>query len=464
MNVGSILNDDNPSDTEVSRPTSAIPKSVQSAEPPRQRNSIVSLLNDDKTPTPEKESSSSSLRQEIKEEPQLTQAGDSESRSVFKTSESATKPSPPANGHVKSEEQEEDEIKKLTKLKGKTKPKRYKTPPIWAQEWTTKSSNNSAARNPEESMDSLSLSEKSIFNTSTTSSVDLECSITGIIPPPSVTRRIAEWIYANFIEINEANRKYVELELKFGTIMDKVSRNRIAISVSTECIYTDASSIFFESGIHQVGFEDMLKFLEELEKTYQEDLKSQPPGKPRRKFNILETDVTDSIYYTRGRNEQPKSVRISKDNLLNPPRYTAINKQRISDLYIHNPSSMYDLRLSLSLENPVPNEEIESIMKKSKPSKVRIKQRNTFTHRPTITQFDFTRVTSPKESKNTQTGKRVIDNEKSYEVELEIDVAELFAGFDMFKSGTNAIRFEELVEVFINNARSLNNRVTKLAK
>lgn len=467
MNVGSILNDDNPSDVESKTPSPVKP-------PVRERNSIVSLLNDEKTPSPEKDDMGSKLKQEITPEPEFNTASNTEPKDTGKVpvlekvkEEVGVKEEVQKSNGVRGKDVkvEEDEMARLNRLKYGGKPKRYEVPPIWAHEWIPKS-NGKVGKIPEEYKEPSKISEKSIFNSYSTTSVDLECSITGVIPPPSVTRRIAEWIYANFVEITEANRKYVELELKFGTIMDKVSSNRINILVSTECIYTDTSNIYFEPGIHQVGFEDMLGFFEELEKSYQDELKNQPVGsnKPRRKFNLLETDMTDSIYYVRNRNEQPKSIRVSKDNLLNPPRYSGISKHRISDLYIHNPSSMYDLRLSLSLENPVANDEIETVMKKSKPSKVRIKQRNSFKHKPTVTQFDLTRVTTPKELKNTTTGKRIVESEKSYEVELEIDTAEVFNGFDMFKNGTNSIRFEELVEIFLNNARCLNNRVTKLAK
>ena len=74
----------------------------------------------------------------------------------------------------------------------------------------------------------------------------------------------------------------------------------------------------------------------------------------------------------------------------------------------------------------------------------------------------MTRVLTPKQLRN-NTGKKIIDQEQSFEVELEVDTHELFAGFDKFKSGQDAVRFEELVEIFINNGRCLNNRVTKIA-
>lgn len=364
-----------------------------------------------------------------------------------------------------------NEIDKLEKIKSSSKstvskPRRYLKPPVWAQEWRPNSSSNGFHDEPIQfangGIESSSLTDKSVFNRSTTESVDLECSITNTIPAPSVVRTIAEWVYANFIEIPHINRKYVELELKFGTIMDKAAGRRLDINVSTECIYTNTSAIYFDSGVHEVGWNDMKSFLDELEKQYQEELKKSNLKIPKRKFSTLETDITDDIYQITQRGETPKSIRVSKDNNLDPPRYMAIHKQRISDLYIHNPSSMYDLRLSLSFEHPVPENSIEPIQKNNKPAITRLKKRSSWSHRPTVTRFDMTRVLRPKEIK-TKLGKTQVEHDQSFEAELEIDVHELFTGFDKFKDGSDNIRFEELVEIFLNNARCLNNRVTRLA-
>lgn len=443
MNVGSILNSDGPTDVETGKTPS-----FGNLKRTSQRNSIVSLLNDESNNGfPEPQQRDIPVKNE----------------SFAKTTKQLDNQSKVNAVDSTHQITQEDEISKLNRLKLTKKPKRYSHPPIWAQEWIPNRRNGEILPTNNSNANNYRLSDKSIFNTNSTSSEDLECSITGVIPAPSVTRTIAEWIYANFLEITEQNRPYVELELKFGTIIDKNLNNRLNINVSTECIYTDTSSIRFEAGIHEVGHNEIVRFLEELEKNYQEEAKKLT-SKPKRKFNILESDVTDFFYFIRNRNEQSKNVRISKDNRLNPPRYTAISKHRISDLYIHNPSSMYDLRLSLSLENPIANEEIEPTMKKFKPRLTRIKQRNSFIHQQTVTRFDLTRVSTRKEQKNSSTGKKIVDNEKSFEAELEIDIDELFKGFDQVKDGTNAIRFEELVEIFVNNARVLNNRVTKIAK
>lgn len=359
------------------------------------------------------------------------------------------------------------ELERINNLKiGPKKPHRYAEPPVWAQEWIPPSHSgreHAPVSNPTTSGSSASgLLLKSVFDRSNAVSTDLECLVTGVIPPQSVVRTVAEWIYANFIEIPLENRPFVELELKFGTIVDKASGVRLDIGVSTECIFTNSSSIRFDMGVHEVGWSDMRAFLDELEKKYQdENRKNGPPGRPRRKFNVLETDNTDLFFQITERNEVPKRIRITRDNALNPPRYTGIEKKRVSDLYIFNPLSMYDLRLSLSMEFPVPEGSVEHTVK-GKPSLTRIKRRTSLTHAPTATQFDFTVVQQPQSSKN-KLGKTVVEHSTHHELELEMDTAEIFKGFDKIRDGSDTIRFEELVEVFLNNARCLNNRVTKLA-
>ena len=448
MNVGSILNNDTVTPTSTDGQNASIQS--QSEKPSYQRHSIDNLLNEPTTTkmnsTPEISMSKDSPRESIKNEQESF--GHSLSTTV-ETGDSMNR-----------EKEQEENIKKVKSNIHIKKPKRYKEPPIWAREWVTSQQNGYETQ---DTFNNVSvLSDKRVFNPSETVSTDLECSVTGTIPPPSLTRAIAEWIYANFIEIRNDQRKFIELELKFGNIMDKRSGQRLDINVSTECIYTDTAGTYFEMGIHEVGWKDMCEFLEELEKVYEDELRNMPPNKPKRKFGVLQTDTTDNFFHVSNRNEQPKSVRISTDNLLDPPRYLSIDKRRLSNLYIYNPSSMYDLRLSLSLEIPVPESESEPLMKKSQPNLTRIKKRTSWTHVPTVTRFDMTKVLQPRQLKS-KAGKRITEQDESYEVELEIDTTELFIGFDNFRNGTNSIRFEELVEVFVNNARCLNNRVTKLA-
>lgn len=487
MNVGSILNDDSPpsdkQDTQLS--SSSIASDIH------QRNSIVNILNnpindkrkeksnqDDneqsndetakvevslppatKSPTPQK---SSTLNKSPKS-PKSPKANKSTKPPLKSPSE---KGSTPKNLPSKSPDTSNDELLKLKQLKSKKKPTRYTTPPIWAQEWIPPNRRHLQGNNiTPQDLPSI-LTDKRVFDYSKTHSVDLECSITGVIPAPSITRTIAEWIFANFQDIADTNHKYVELELKFGTIIDKRKGSRININVATECVFTDHSNVTFDMQVEELAWNDLCKCFQELESGYQDELRKlggMARNKPKRKFTTLESDITDTMYQVeQGRNEHPRKIRVSKDNTLNPPRFTAIEKQRISSLYVHIPSSMYDFRLSLSLEIPIPETNVDLIMARNTPELIREKKRNTWTHIPTISQFDLTRVLIPRESKS-KSGKKLIEKDQNFEVEIEINTVEVFNAIEKFSKNIDPYRFEELVEIFLNNARVLNNRVTKLA-
>lgn len=520
MNVGSILNGELQLDK--TRPDeSPVSEEAKPSVSTHQRHLINNLLND---PAPQKSEAESTAMDRQKTASDVKDLEDELTRAVeefddkLESSASPKSPNQKASPKQKSSPKgrrspkqspkqspkdssngnkegnrgssvvDEKEIATINKLKAKSKgrkPTRYKTPPIWAQEWVPQGGHRNgggggngpgaeralhgyadaraAAEAGGNGGPGSVLSEKHVFDRSLAFSADLECSITGVIPPPSVVRTVAEWIYANFVEISLENRRHVELELKFGTIIAKATGRRLDIGVSTECIYTRPEDIKFEMGVHEVGWKDMTGFLGELEKAFQDDKKRNNNSNSKgRKFQTLETDDTDLFYQISERNEHPRKVRITKDNTLVPPRYVGIEKRRILDLYIHCPSSMYDLRFSLLFEFPVDENSIEPTMKKYKPVMTRVKKRSSWSHVPTITKFDFTKVSTPKTSRN-KAGKTVVESETTHEVELEIDPVEIFRGFDKIRDGSDTIRFEELVEVFLNNARCLNNRVTKLA-
>lgn len=465
MNVGSILNGDLPPDDK--KQAAAEYSSPQQPQPPdlHHRHSINDLLNDPPGKAKAKAAKSALPGAEERDvvSDDFSLADDDDDKSV---TESETPAKTLHTADDRSSSIISSELERLTKLKGKKgKPHRYTEPPVWATQWVPPAQRNQeypeTAPNPASAAGAYDISAKPVFDRSTMHSVDLECLITGVIPPQATVRTIAEWLYANFVEILLEDRQRVELELKFGTLVSKETGSRIDIGVSTECIYTKAASFRFEAGVHEVGWEGMKLFLEELEKAYQVEAKKDP-SKPRRKFSTTESHDTDYFFQITERNEKPKKIRISKDLQLTPPRLTGIEKERLSDLYIHNPSSMYDLRLSLLIEHPVNELSLEPIMKKNKPTLQRGKKRVSYTHAPTVTRFDFTEVLVPKTMKN-KAGKTMVENEKSLELELEIDTFQIFRGFDRIRDGSDSIRFEELVEIFLNNARCLNNRVTKLA-
>lgn len=495
MNVGSILNNDSPpnSKEETSKDGEIkTPKIGSAADPsgtPHQRHSIVNMLNDPPkqfskpiSPTIHKnnilnitndkdvdlstgEETTNISRKSSISGLDTTQEGET----IKETKKSVTKASSPKLKEVKQAKNDplqiKDELRKIKNIKSKAR--RYTTPPIWAQEYRSKGKEHSNGVTHQETVLSPNthLSDKRVLNNTITTSVDLECSVLGVIPTSSMIKTISSWIFANFKNIAEENRQHVELELKFGRIIDKEFGKRVKLDITSDCVYTNHTGSSFDMQIDELAWLDVQKFFSELESTYQSELKrlKNIPKKPTRKFNTLDSDMTDLFYQITERNAKSKSVRVSKDNTLNPPRYVAISKTRIGDLYIYNPLGIYDLRLSLSLELPVSDDSIDNIRNRNTPRLIREKKRSSWVHAPTITRFDLTRVLMPLESKN-KSGKTIVTHEKKYEVELEIDTAELFSAIEKVDKGIDMYRFQELVEIFMNNARVLNNRVSSLAR
>ncbi|CAN3375938.1 hypothetical protein DIURU_003146 [Diutina rugosa] len=462
MNLGGILNNDSPPADEASRPHQERSASEASTASVHQRNSITNILNGDDGDAP----AAAAAAAAAPPAPASTETTASKEPATAPTNttapatNSAPSASSSAPGASASGDPIDSGLAKIAQLKGKTRPRRYSTPPVWAQEWVPHVRDEAPVSSGPQ-LGSI-LSDKRVFDYNRTQSVDLECSISGVIPAQSVVRTIAEWIFANFRDISPQNRPFVELEVKFGTITDKRTSNRISIDVATDCVYTNHSEVYFEMEVAEPAFKEVQRYLGELESKYQESGRGDR-NRPRRKFSHLETDITDSFYQVERPKEPTKSIRVSKDNSLSPARYSAIEKQRISDLFVHCPSSMYDLRLSLALEFPVPEQNIEAIISKGTPVLQREKKRSSWTHAPTVSRIDLTRVSIPKDSRG-QSGRKVVEYTSNYEIEQEIDTNEVFLAMDKFKAGEDAFRFEELVEIFLNNARVLNSVVTKIAR
>lgn len=482
MNVGSILNGDSPSeDLKLDNQSQA---ARLAPAPIVQKHSINNLLNDSPTAARDQndipfvsddkhneDDDVDSAAEMIDRELEIQSKKETEEKLRKLSPVKGRKPLPTAIREVLPIDLEESltknqsnslvlkELNRLRELRRtKWKPRRYTEPPIWAQQYNSSSQQENL---PFFQQRQVSLSNKALFNRGSMYCGDLECLITGVIPPQSTVRTIAEWIYANFVEILIENRQFVELELKFGTIVDKASGSRLAVGVSSECIYTDSSAVRFELSVHEEGWKEMKAFIDELEKQYQKEQRKDPT-KPRKKFATTETDNIDFFYTNTERNERPQKIRITKDQLLSPPRFAGIEKKRLSDIHVHNPSSMFDFRLSLSLEIPIAEATVESIVKKKKIGLQRGKKRTSYSHSPTVTKFDFTEVSIPKPTRS-KNGRTVVSNEVSHELELELDTFLIFRGFDKVRDGLDSIRFEELVEVFLNNARCCNNRVSKFA-
>lgn len=306
----------------------------------------------------------------------------------------------------------------------KNKPKRYSKPPIWASKWRT-SKTREFSNNGE-----VSEQATSRFR-----------SINDVKPYNDLTRRISNWLYSRIEGVPQEQRRFLELEVRFGQVWDRKIDKRIHLPVLNESILDKdfiTNNCTFKSGLE-------LKSYNEINKTLQDLIKKSPKS-----FKTLISDQVDKQFREASKDQVPRTFRISYDRKTNRVMEN-IEKKRLDSIFVHTGDLKYDYRLSLSLEI-ISNENPERFENKT-PEVERQKHRTSIIHDKSSTRFDLTRVEQFSKVRNSN---RTEDVEK-LEVELEIDMPKLISAFDNLDK--DSFSFEDLSETLMDNARILNRRL-----
>lgn len=327
------------------------------------------------------------------------------------------------------------------------KPRRYKTKPTWAQDYIP-------------TINRVISSGRIIKQTTNAdgslggiSKLDIP-SITGSIPRNDFNKLVTEWIWANvegvkqdYLDVPNV-QEYIEIELKLGNIWDKVRDARIQLPVNTECVVaTDYvnQECFFKPGITLQNFNDTKTFMNKLIKEAAEQ-QQQGRGHANNKYITESSHVLDLIASDSRRNDKPISGRVSID-VKTKRKTNNITKQRISDLYLHFPNTLFDLRLSLSVE--LPNELNDAAFEifKKRVTMEREKERISYIHQATFTKVDLTKV----KEKNNRVPK--------YELELEINTPALLRSMDNVED--DPLYYMDLVQAFLDNGRIITRHLSQ---
>ena len=340
-----------------------------------------------------------------------------------------------------------EQIQKLEDLKKKEeievvadgKPKRYKNKPTWAQDYIP--SFNQPASGGTNGLHSFK-GEISLNNISKLSVP----SITGSIPRNDFNKLVTEWIWANvegvkqdYLDIPNVE-EYIEIESRLGNIWDKVKDRRIQLPVNTECVVaTDYvnQECFFKPGITLENYNDTKSFISKLTQEAAEQ-QQQGKGDPSNKFIIENSHVVDLIASDSRRGDKPISGRVSLD-IKTKRKTNSISKQRISDLYLHFPNTLFDVRMSLSVELPKELNDAAFEIFKKRVTMEREKERVSYIHQATSTRIDLTKV----REKNNRIPK--------YELELEINTPALLRS--MRNVMDDPLYYMDLVQAFLDNSK-----------
>ncbi|GME68107.1 unnamed protein product [[Candida] boidinii] len=374
----------------------------------------------------------------------------------------------PRSLHKKIKELED--IEKTEKIKS-SKPKRYTVKPIWARDFIPefskhKDSNNQqykhnnndyntqTTENSMNNIDSNNSSSPTFSKSRPPINTKLKTpSLTGTIPRNDFNRVITEWIWANIEAVKqdyqdiENPEQYIELELKLGNIWEKVKDKRLQLPINSETILSLEffhQECFFKSGIPFQQFHDIKTFLSQL-------MESRNTSK-NKQFVVENTHMIDLIASEKQRNDKPISGRVSLD-IKTQRKMSSIQKQKIADLIIYLPNSLFDLRLTMALELPYELNDNAYQTFKSKVTFEREKERTSFIHSPTFTRIDLTKIRETHNNPNQpqQVSKR--RPEPKYELELEINTKELLNSIESLSD--DPLYFIDLVQSFLDNGRIL---------
>jgi hypothetical protein len=236
--------------------------------------------------------------------------------------------------------------------------------------------------------------------------------IFGNRPLDRTVKLVADFLYRHL------NDPDLEVEAKFGLIVDKSSRTRLSLPVQNEAVLVaETMNIAFESKMSVEMHRHFNKLLNDRVATSN--------GKVRYRHT---KEVDDS--YESGRDR----VRQTKDG---EKVVRTIRKERLADLHIHMPHSHLDCRLSINVERPT--ELTPSHIK----TFTRLKDRLSYTF--DFVQLDLTQVKSS-------------DGQTTHELEAEIDCHKLMA--ERVKcEAQQANVYVDMIQDYIDTIRSVCQKV-----
>ncbi|GMF00152.1 unnamed protein product [Ambrosiozyma monospora] len=249
--------------------------------------------------------------------------------------------------------------KKEQEANGSGKPRRYKERPTWAKDYIpTVGKHHKRGGAPGGGANGGGFSEATKLSSP---------SITGFMPRNDFNNVITAWIWANvdgvkkdYMDIPNVEQ-CIELELKVGQVWEKVKDRRLQLPINTETVLSVDffnSDCFFKSGMPLQEYHDIKSYLTKLS---QDSNSGNQPGvsggatkalvgaSSGNKFVVETSHVVDLIASESKRNDRPITGRVSVD-VKTKRKMASIQKQRIADIILFQPNSLFDLRLSILVE------------------------------------------------------------------------------------------------------------------
>lgn len=132
-----------------------------------------------------------------------------------------------------------------------------------------------------------------------------------------------------------------------------------------------------------------------------------------------------------------------------------IEKRHVAQLLLYSPKDSYDVKISLNLELPVPDNDPPEKYKSQSPISERTKDRISYIHNDSCTRIDITKVN------NHNQGPKSRQSETTHEVELEINTPALLNAFDNITNDSK--EYASLIRTFLNNGTIVRRKLSSLS-
>ncbi|CCD25460.1 polynucleotide 5'-phosphatase NDAI_0F01410 [Naumovozyma dairenensis CBS 421] len=314
------------------------------------------------------------------------------------------------------------DLQVLNEIRSVSRPSKYKNAPIWAQKWKP--------------------TVKALQNIDT-KDFKIDSSFLNIIPDDDLTKSVQDWVYATIHSIAPDLRPFIELEMKFGVIIDAKGPDRVSPPISSQAIFTDMDS-HLTPNVDESLFKELNKYIQGVSEL------NENSGK----FSIIESHTRDSVYRVGLSTQRPRFLRMSTD--VKTGRVGQfIEKRHVAQLLLFSPKDSYDGKISINLELPVPeNDPPEKYLSQS-PVSQRTKERISYIHNDSCTRIDITKV------HNHNQGVKAKDVEVTHEIELEINTPALLSAFDNILNDSK--EYASVIRTFLNNSTIIRRKLTSLS-
>lgn len=250
-----------------------------------------------------------------------------------------------------------------------------------------------------------------------------------------LTKNVQDWISTTIASVSEPYRSKIEIEMKYGTMLDPKTKKRIKLPTSVPTIYK--GRVKMKPNVDREVFEDFKEYMK-----FAYDGRGVPSA------------TQDSLYRVNIGFQKTRFLRKSID-LQTQTVEEIIEKKPVSSLFIHRPKDSYDMKLSINLELPIVKKGILENCKK--PINIRQKSRISYFKDHSDCRIDITDV--QRKTNDSDSGGKM---EITREIEVEMFAPDLLLGWEVLNE--KSFLFNQFVRILLNTTSTINEELTFLSK